>query len=78
MLHALSVLSFAGVIAGTLLVIVETLMREHAAIVAALRMIPRAEQSRDVRVTRVRYAAGLRQAPLPAIVPARARLLEAA
>lgn len=78
MVHAVSVLLSASLLAGVLLFIVETLIRERARIVHALRMTAPVERASQARVMRVRYAAGPRPALYPAMVPARARRHEAA
>ena len=78
MLHTLSVVLSASLLAAMLVFVVETLLREQARIVAALSMVPQPERVSGARITRVRYAAGLRPALVPAMRPAPMTLREAA
>ena len=78
MVHALSVLLSASLLAGIFLYIVETLTERRAHIVGALRRVPQVEPAAGARVTRVRYAAGPRPMAYPAMAPVRARFHEAA
>ena len=78
MLHALSVLLSASLLAGVFLVIVETLLRDQARIVAALRMVRQPERSTVTRIRPVRYVASPRPVRCPATVYSPVRLHEAA